>query len=90
MRGLVVTQKPKVPEEADAGQIPPASASIGNRPFYQHGEWKDARLFEMEALKAGNRIAGPAIIESPATTFVVPDGWVTDLDVHRIFHLREV
>lgn len=90
MRGLVVTKKPKVPQEEDAGRIPPASAATGSRPFYQNGEWKDAKLFEMEALKAGNRIAGPAIIESAATTLVVPDGWVTELDVHRLFHLREV
>lgn len=90
MRGLVVTKKPKVPEEADAGKIPPAAASIGSRPFYQGGEWKEAKLYEMEALKAGNRIAGPAVIESPATTLVVPDGWATELDTHRLFHLREV
>ncbi len=90
MRGVVATKKPKVPEEEDAGQIPPAAASRGARPFYQGGEWKEARLFEMEALRAGNRIPGPAVIESPATTLVVPDGWVTELDVHRLFHLHEV
>lgn len=90
MRGVVTTKKPKVPEEPDAGKIPPASAAIGSRPFYQGGEWKEAKLYEMEALKAGNRIPGPAVIESPATTLVVPDGWTTELDVHRLFHLREV
>jgi len=42
----------------------------------------------MESLRAGNHIIGPAIIESPATTFVVPDGFETDIDAHRLFHLR--
>ena len=43
----------------------------------------------MEDLKPGNEITGPAIIESDATTFVVPDGFATTLDKHRLFHLRE-
>jgi acetone carboxylase beta subunit len=43
----------------------------------------------MEALMAGNRVVGPAIIESPATTFVLPPGFETSLDKHRIFHLKE-
>jgi acetone carboxylase beta subunit len=33
-------------------------------------------------------IIGPAIIESDATTFVVPDGFETTLDKHRLFHLK--
>jgi acetone carboxylase beta subunit len=44
----------------------------------------------MEALCPGNRVRGPAIIESEATTFVVPDGFETFLDGHRLFHLNEV
>ena len=43
----------------------------------------------MEALKPGNHIVGPAIVESASTTFVVPDGFETRLDQHRLFHLKE-
>jgi acetone carboxylase beta subunit len=43
----------------------------------------------MERLRPGNTITGPAIIESDATTFVVPDGFETSLDGHRLFHLRQ-
>ena len=32
---------------------------------------------------------GPAVIESDSTTFVVPDGFETYLDKHRLFHLKE-
>ena len=90
MRGIVATKKPRVPEEEDCGPTPPAHASIGERPFYQQGRWKTAKLYHMEALKAGNVINGPDVIESPATTLVVPDGWSTRLDTHRLFHLREL
>ncbi len=44
----------------------------------------------MESLKAGNYIVGPAIIESDSTTFIVPDGFATSVDKHRLFHLKEV
>lgn len=43
----------------------------------------------MEALQPGNHIVGPAVIESDSTTFVVPDGFETYLDKHRLFHLKE-
>ncbi|MCE8472566.1 hypothetical protein LZ189_26595, partial [Rhodovulum sulfidophilum] len=65
-------------------------ARIGTRQFYRKGRWVEARLYQMEALLPGNQIVGPAIIESDATTFVVPDGFETWLDEHRLFHLKEL
>ncbi len=90
LRGMVVTQKPVLPEDPDAGPTPPKEAYLGTRPFYRHKQWVDAALWKMESLKAGNHIVGPAIIESDATTFVVPDGFETTVDKHRLFHLKEV
>ncbi|MGC0154260.1 hydantoinase/oxoprolinase family protein [Chromobacterium vaccinii] len=90
LRGMVATQKPVLPEDPVAGPIPPAEAYLGARPLYRRKQWLDASLWRMEGLKAGNRIVGPAIIESDATTFVVPDGFETTVDKHRLFHLREV
>lgn len=89
MRGTVVTQKPVLPEDPEEGKEPPAAARLGTRKFYRHKKWVDAVLWKMEDLKPGNEITGPAIIESDATTFVVPDGFATTLDKHRLFHLRE-
>ena len=90
LRGMVVTQKPVLPEDPVGGPTPPKEAVLGTRPFYRHKKWVDARLYKMEALKAGNHIVGPAVIESDATTFVVPDGFETTVDKHRLFHLRQV
>ncbi|OIQ79579.1 acetone carboxylase beta subunit [mine drainage metagenome] len=90
MRGLVATQKPVLPEDPDGDETPPPEARVGHRPFYRHKKWIDAAIWKMEALNPGNRILGPAIIESDATTFVVPDGFETRLDKHRLFHLNEV
>lgn len=90
LRGMVVTQKPVLPEDPDCGPTPPKEAYLGTRPFYRHKKWVEAALWKMESLKAGNHIVGPAIIESDATTFVVPDGFETTIDKHRLFHLKEV
>jgi acetone carboxylase beta subunit len=90
MRGSVISSKPELPEEPDAGPVPPQSAKIGSRPFYRHKKWWDAQIWSMEALKAGNRVVGPAIVESPSTTFIVPFGFETYCDAHRLFHLKEV
>ncbi|WP_338878988.1 hydantoinase/oxoprolinase family protein [Achromobacter veterisilvae] len=89
MRGMVVTQKPVLPEDPEAGPTPPAEAKLGTRKLYRRGQWHVATLWHMEALKPGNRIKGPAIVESDATTFVVPQGFSASIDKHRLFHLQE-
>ncbi|MDF3833470.1 hydantoinase/oxoprolinase family protein [Cupriavidus basilensis] len=90
MRGMVITQKPVLPEDPEGGPRPPAQARLGTRPLYRQKQWHEAVLWKMEALQPGNTITGPAIIESDATTFVVPKGFATTLDKHRLFHLKEV
>lgn len=90
MRGTVPIPKPKIPKEPEVGPTPPEEAKLGTRKFYRHKKWVDAQLYKMELLQPGNRITGPAVIESDATTFVVPGGFETWLDGHRLFHLREI
>jgi N-methylhydantoinase A/oxoprolinase/acetone carboxylase beta subunit len=55
---------------------------------YWRGDWHEAAIFEMEALKSGNRISGPAVIESPSTTLMIPPGREVFLDEHRVFHMN--
>lgn len=90
MRGTVPIPKPRIPKETLSGETPPEAAKLGTRKFYRKKEWVDAQLYQMEMLQPGNRVEGPAIIESDATTFVVPTGFVTWLDGHRLFHLKEI
>jgi acetone carboxylase, beta subunit len=90
MRGMVVTQKPVLPEDTEGGSMPPKAAHLGTRPLYRHKTWHEAVLWKMEALQPGNTITGPAIVESDATTFVIPEGFTSTLDKHRLFHLQEV
>lgn len=89
MRGSVETKKPNIPEEPEAGPIPSPESHLGTRPFYYEKEWVNAAIYHMEKLKPGNEIKGPAVIESDATTYVIPPGFETFLDVNRLFHLIE-
>jgi acetone carboxylase beta subunit len=44
-------------------------------------------VFQLENVRASNTIDGPAVLESPATTFTVPPGRSATLDTNQIFHL---
>jgi acetone carboxylase, beta subunit len=84
--GAVQVEKPALPLEPLAGPEPPAAK--GARQVWWHEEWQETPIFEQTDLQAGNVIAGPAIVESPADTLVIPPGRRARLDQHRIFHLE--
>ncbi|MFX1443942.1 MAG: hydantoinase/oxoprolinase family protein [Promethearchaeota archaeon] len=86
--GIVPVPKPKLPEQELSGKKPDDEASKGNRELFWGKGWHDASLWEMSLLKAGNIVDGPAVIEAPATTLVVPPGYRVKLDKHRIFHME--
>ena len=86
--GRMDVEKPKLPDEPFAGSTPPREARKGEREVYWQGEWRTSSIWQMEALKNGNVLEGPAIVESPATTFVIPLGATAELDANRLFHLR--
>ena len=57
-----------------------APAIKGKRPVYFEGTMIDTALYDYERLKPGNRLAGPAIIETPFTTVVVPPDVRIEMD----------
>src|SRR2546421_6947717 len=60
-------------QKRELGPIPPSEeAAKGSRKVFREGAWHEAALWEMDALKPGNAVEGLAIIEHPATTFLVP------------------
>jgi N-methylhydantoinase A/oxoprolinase/acetone carboxylase beta subunit len=88
--GVVPVPKPKLPEHELSGEVPNGDASKGTREMFWEKKWHEASIWEMRLLKAGNIIKGPAIIEAPATTLVVPPKYRVKLDKHRIFHMEVV
>src|SRR5579883_2794742 len=83
LRTTVTGIMPKpVPEEiASGGAAPPKAARTGKRPVYFEGHgFVDTRLFARDALTAGNRIKGPALIEEHASTTVLMPGAALEVD----------
>jgi len=88
--GIVPVPKPKLPEHKLEHDTPPDAASKGMREIYWGDTWYNASIWEMALVNAGNVIKGPAVVEAPATTLVVPPGFKIKLDNHRIFHMEVI
>jgi N-methylhydantoinase A len=64
-----------LPELQAGAAEPPGEAFEGRHPlFTADGEHVEAAFYKRDGLLAGNRIAGPAIIEEEMTTTLVPRG----------------
>jgi N-methylhydantoinase A len=77
LRCAVVGRMPKPPlERIAAGDAePPAAAARGRRDAWFGADgWCSTPTYARSALLAGNRIAGPALVEEYASTTVVPPG----------------
>ena len=85
--GSVAVEKPSLPELSEGGPQVPAAASKGTRSVRWRTERAETEVLTLEALEPGNAVAGPAIVESAATTLAVPPGRTATLDRHLIFHV---
>lgn len=83
-KALIPTIKPIIPEYELRGEKPPKAASKGQRDAYFGGKWIKTDIWEMDLLEAGNRVNGPAILEQPMTTFVIPPGRYIEMDKNKI------
>jgi N-methylhydantoinase A len=78
-----VMRKPKLAEIARGSAKPVAAAANGTRRVFFPGQgWTQCQTWRREALKAGNRIIGPALIEEHASTTVVQPGDSVKVDTH--------
>jgi N-methylhydantoinase A len=68
-RGL--TPKPKFPRSPKA-KIPVARARLGTRPAWFDGKWVKTPVFDGLELQNGHQVKGPAIVQQPTTTIIVP------------------
>ena len=77
--------KPPVPPHAPGS--PDASGALkGSREvFFTRPERGvvETPVYEYERLTAGNAVPGPAIIESPSTTALVPGEWRVTVDAYK-------
>jgi N-methylhydantoinase A/oxoprolinase/acetone carboxylase beta subunit len=84
--GKVPVEKPALPELPDASRQSPGPK--GSRPVWWDEGFEDTPIYELEGVGAGQSVVGPAVLESPATTFAIPPERRAALDRHQIFHLE--
>jgi N-methylhydantoinase A len=71
-RGSLRALRPAVDHPPAPDRQAPRPA--GSRPAFFAGRWVDCGFYSLEGLPAMAGLRGPAIIESPSTTIVLPEG----------------
>ncbi len=79
LKAVCPTHHYQLPEFIEQG-ADPKKAQKGVRNVYWGKSFVSTDIYERDLLKCGNRIKGPAIIESPDTTYVVPPNWSYAVD----------
>jgi N-methylhydantoinase A len=77
VRSRAVLSKPALPAVRGSSTPP---RPVGTRLACFGGTLVRTRIYEGPSFRAGQRVAGPAIVEEPFTTVVVPPGWTLRLD----------
>lgn len=72
VRALGRPDKPELPRLPRASEEPDPAAVLDERPVIFDGEPQQTRIINREALRHGNRFAGPAILVEYSSTIVVP------------------
>lgn len=80
--------KPVLPAHELSGPDPVEEAYKPGRKVFHGRRWIDFEILEMRHLRPGNRVVGPAIVEDPMTTLVVPPGKEIVLDEHTLIWYR--
>jgi len=88
LAALVSVTKPRLAREAKAGPKPSTDALQPRRKAFFGDQWHDTGVYAREALRAGNRLEGPAIVEQYDATTVIPPEWVAEVDEYRNLRLR--
>ena len=89
LTAIGITDKPAMPKERRQAKDPKAALK-GKRPVFLPSEMAYAKIavYDGDALRHGNRIAGPAIVEQVNTTLFVPSGFTLECDAYGSFVLH--
>ena len=70
------------------GTKDPSKALKRTRQCFSNGKFVDTPVYDSSELKPGNFIKGPAIVEEPTTTVVIPMGFDCTLDEYENYVIR--
>jgi acetone carboxylase beta subunit len=85
VKGSVPIEKPTLPDMPKESGSPPVKQT---RPVWWSDAFTDTDIYEMDDVRNGHVIEGPAVLEAESTTFTIPPDRRAWLDEHGIFHLE--
>jgi N-methylhydantoinase A/acetophenone carboxylase len=85
LKVTVPTPKPVLPELPLASDDAKAAITGSRRAYWpERKEWVETSLYDADSLEPGNVIDGPAVVEAPLTTIVVPPGTRYSIDTYGL------
>jgi acetone carboxylase, beta subunit len=85
VKGSVPMEKPTLPVMARESGSPPVKET---REVWWSDGYATTDVYEMDDVRNGHAIEGPAVLEAESTTFPIPPDRRAWLDEHGIFHLE--
>ncbi len=85
VKGSVPVEQPQLPTLPSVEGAPPVKES---RPVWWSNGWEETAIHEMDDVRPGHKLEGPAILEAESTTFPIPPDRTARLDERGIFHLE--
>jgi N-methylhydantoinase A len=67
----------------------PSEAQKRTRLCCFDGSYVETPIYDSSRLKSGNVIPGPAVVEEPLTTVVIPKGFYCDIDQYGNYIMRK-
>jgi N-methylhydantoinase A/acetophenone carboxylase len=85
LKVTVPTPKPVLPERSLQGDDAKAAITGSRRAYWpETRDWVDTSLYDADSLQPGNVVDGPAVVEAPLTTIVVPPGMRYSIDTYGL------
>jgi N-methylhydantoinase A len=89
LRAIGVRRPVELIKQAPSGQDASAAMKRKRQVYFQElGGFTETPCYDADLLKHGNLIEGPAIIEDPTTTVVVPKGAELKVDAYHNYLIR--
>ena len=90
LKATVITEKMELPVHPLQSADPSAAKTTSRSAYWpEPGVRRDTDVFSFDALKPGNLVEGPGIIEMEFSTIVVPPGQQLRIDRHGLGILED-
>ncbi len=84
----IPAEEPLIPNYPVAGPDPSEALKTKRPCYWGNGGFEESNVYDLLKLKAGNKIAGPSVLESEYTTLVVPPDFVCSVDEHLFVQIE--